>query len=164
METAAAGLHYSHSNTRSEPHLRPAPQVMAMPKILNPLNEARAQTYIFMDTSCVLKLPSHNRDALMWLFLMITNLSGVSSGPSTTLNFSLPPLCHSQLLHLNRDVLLHFSLLCQQWLRFHGHLKVRPKLAAVTKTPEIFTIICLYIQRIKNSLCRASLCQVHTPV
>ena len=28
--TAAAGLHYSHSNTGSEPHLRPMPQLAAM--------------------------------------------------------------------------------------------------------------------------------------
>ena len=27
----AAGLHHSHSNSRSEPHLRPTPQLMAMP-------------------------------------------------------------------------------------------------------------------------------------
>ena len=27
----ATSLHYSHSNTRSKPHLRPAPQLMAMP-------------------------------------------------------------------------------------------------------------------------------------
>ena len=29
--TAAAGLHHSHSNTGSEPHLRPTPQIVAMP-------------------------------------------------------------------------------------------------------------------------------------
>ena len=28
---AAAGLHHSHSNARSEPHLRPSPQLMATP-------------------------------------------------------------------------------------------------------------------------------------
>ena len=28
---AAAGLHHSHSNARSEPHLQPTPQLMAMP-------------------------------------------------------------------------------------------------------------------------------------
>ena len=28
---AAAGLRHSHSNVRSEPHLRPTPQLMAMP-------------------------------------------------------------------------------------------------------------------------------------
>ena len=28
---AAASLHHSHSNARSELHLRPAPQLMAMP-------------------------------------------------------------------------------------------------------------------------------------
>ena len=27
----AASLHHSHSNTRSEPHLRPIPQLTAMP-------------------------------------------------------------------------------------------------------------------------------------
>ena len=27
----AAGLHHSHSNARSEPHLQPTPQLMAMP-------------------------------------------------------------------------------------------------------------------------------------
>ena len=27
----AAGLHHSHSDTRPEPHLRPTPQLMAMP-------------------------------------------------------------------------------------------------------------------------------------
>ena len=26
-----AGLHHSHSNARSKPHLRPTPQLMAMP-------------------------------------------------------------------------------------------------------------------------------------
>ena len=28
---AAAGLHHSHSNVGSEPHLQPTPQLMAMP-------------------------------------------------------------------------------------------------------------------------------------
>ena len=31
MGTVAAGLHHSHSNTRSELHLQPTPQLMAMP-------------------------------------------------------------------------------------------------------------------------------------
>ena len=29
IEAAAAGLHHSYSNTRSEPHLQPTPQLMA---------------------------------------------------------------------------------------------------------------------------------------
>ena len=29
IEATAAGLHHSHSNTRSEPHLPPTPQLMA---------------------------------------------------------------------------------------------------------------------------------------
>ena len=29
----AAALHHSHSNTRSEPHLRPTPQLMATPNL-----------------------------------------------------------------------------------------------------------------------------------
>ena len=39
----AAGLHQSHSKARSEPCLRPTPQLMAT-RILNPLSEARDQT------------------------------------------------------------------------------------------------------------------------
>ena len=31
IRTVAAGLHHSHSNARSEPHLRPTPQLKAMP-------------------------------------------------------------------------------------------------------------------------------------
>ena len=45
-----AGLH--HSNARSEPRLRPTPQLMAC-QILNPLSEARVRTYILMDASQV---------------------------------------------------------------------------------------------------------------
>ena len=48
--TAAAGLHRSHSNLASEPHLRPKPQVMATP-ILNPLRKARDRTFVLMDAS-----------------------------------------------------------------------------------------------------------------
>ena len=32
IEATAAGLHYSHSNTKSEPHLQPTPQLTAMPE------------------------------------------------------------------------------------------------------------------------------------
>ena len=31
IRAAAAGLHHIHSNTRSEPHLLPMPQIAAMP-------------------------------------------------------------------------------------------------------------------------------------
>ena len=31
IEAAAADLHHNHSNTRSEPHLQPTPQLVAMP-------------------------------------------------------------------------------------------------------------------------------------
>ena len=44
----AAGLHHSHSNARSEPHLRPIPQLTAT-RILNPLSEARDRTCVLMD-------------------------------------------------------------------------------------------------------------------
>ena len=37
---AAAGLHHSHGNTRSEPHLRSAPQLVATPD-LDQVSEAR---------------------------------------------------------------------------------------------------------------------------
>ena len=48
--TAAAGLHYSHGNARSEPHLWPTPQLTEMPHP-NALSEARDWTYILMDAS-----------------------------------------------------------------------------------------------------------------
>ena len=41
----AASLHQNHSNTGSELHLQPTPQLMAM---LNPLREARDQTLNLM--------------------------------------------------------------------------------------------------------------------
>ena len=31
IEATAAGLHHSHNNAKSEPRLRPTPQLMAMP-------------------------------------------------------------------------------------------------------------------------------------
>ena len=39
----ASGLHHSHSNARSEPHLRPTPQLRWIP---NTLSEARDQTQV----------------------------------------------------------------------------------------------------------------------
>ena len=42
VEATAAGLHQSHSNARSKPHLKPTPQLTAH-QILNPLSEARDQ-------------------------------------------------------------------------------------------------------------------------
>ena len=48
----AAGLHHSHSNTRSEPHLQPTPQLNAC-RIPNPLREARDRSRVLMDTSWV---------------------------------------------------------------------------------------------------------------
>ena len=66
IRAAAAHLCHSHSNTGSEPHLQPIPQLTAMP-ILNPLNEARDPTHILMDISWVLNLLSHNgNSSLSW--------------------------------------------------------------------------------------------------
>ena len=47
----ASGLHHSHSNARSEPHLWPTPQLTAVLRILNPLSKAR-------DRTCNLTVPS----------------------------------------------------------------------------------------------------------
>jgi len=33
IRAAAAGLHHSHSNKGSKPHLKPAPQLMALPDL-----------------------------------------------------------------------------------------------------------------------------------
>ena len=52
VRAAAASLCHSHSNSRSEPCLRPTPQ-RTQRWILNPLSGARDQTCILMDTSWV---------------------------------------------------------------------------------------------------------------
>ena len=44
-------------------HLQPMPQLAAMP-ILNPLSEAKHCTRIFMDTSGILNLLSHNGNSM----------------------------------------------------------------------------------------------------
>ena len=49
IRAVATGLCHSHSNARSEPHLRPTPRLIA--QIFNPLGEARDLTSVFMDTS-----------------------------------------------------------------------------------------------------------------
>ena len=50
IRDVAAGLHHSHSNTGSEPHLWPAPQLKATLD-LNPLCEVRDWTCVLMDAS-----------------------------------------------------------------------------------------------------------------
>ena len=62
MGALANGLHHSHSNSRSKPHLRPTQQVIAHP-ILNPLSKARDGTHILMDTIWVHNPLSYNGNA-----------------------------------------------------------------------------------------------------
>ena len=52
ITAVAARLGHSHSNTRSEPRLRPTPQPQQC-RILNPLSEAGDRTCILMDPSQV---------------------------------------------------------------------------------------------------------------
>ena len=57
---AAASSRHSHSNIRSESHLQPTPQLVAMP---DPLSGARDQTHILIDTSRVCNLLSHSQNS-----------------------------------------------------------------------------------------------------
>ena len=50
IRAVGAGLHHSHSNGASEPHLQPTLQLTAH-RILNPLSEARDRAYVLMDAS-----------------------------------------------------------------------------------------------------------------
>ena len=52
IRAVAPGLRHSHSNTRSELHLQPTPQLHQR-RILIPLSKARDQTHILMDTSWI---------------------------------------------------------------------------------------------------------------
>ena len=71
--TAAAGLHHSHSNARSEPHLLPTLQLVATPDHLIPPNEARHQTCIVMDTKVLNPL---NHSGNSWDFFLILFSTG----------------------------------------------------------------------------------------
>ena len=59
IRATATGLHHSHSNTRSEPHLWPTPQLAAN-QILNPLSEARDRTTASQTLCPVLNPLNHN--------------------------------------------------------------------------------------------------------
>ena len=69
---AAAGLHHSHSNARSGPHLWFMPEQR---QILNPPSEARDRTCILMDTSLVLNLLSHSGNAFLFFLFTLFILS-----------------------------------------------------------------------------------------
>ena len=69
----AAGLHHSHSNTGSEPHLWPTPQLMAT-QILNPPREARDRTHILMDASRIPNPLSHNGNSWVSTLLCCQSL------------------------------------------------------------------------------------------
>ena len=62
---AAASLHHSHRDARSELNLQPTLQLMAMLDP-NPQIEARGQTHILMDTGQGLNPLSHNRNSPFW--------------------------------------------------------------------------------------------------
>ena len=53
IRAAAAGLHHSHSNVESEPHLQPATKAHGNARSFNPLSKARDQTCVLMDTSLI---------------------------------------------------------------------------------------------------------------
>ena len=48
-ELLLPGLHHSHGNSKSKPHLRPSPKLAATPDP-RPTSEARDRTHILTDT------------------------------------------------------------------------------------------------------------------
>ena len=66
---AASGLHQSHSSARSKLHLRTTPSSRQY-CIFNSLSEARDRTHIFMATSRIHNLLSHNRNSLVNLLIV----------------------------------------------------------------------------------------------
>ena len=66
-ELQLPSLHHSHSNAGSELHLRPTPQLTAMPDP-SPPSEVRDQTHILMDTSQVCNPLSHKRHSFFFFF------------------------------------------------------------------------------------------------
>ena len=65
IRAEAAGLHHSHSNTRSELCLQPTTIAHSNTEFFNPLSEARDQTRGLMDTTLIHNLLNHNGNASM---------------------------------------------------------------------------------------------------
>ena len=96
IRAAAAGLHHSHSNTRSELHLQPTLSSFWQHWILNPLSKARDQTCILLDTSWILNLLSHKGNSKPLPFLTF------QATPSSERIFTVtPPLPTSASLFIH---------------------------------------------------------------
>ena len=72
IRTAAAGLHHSHSNARSELYLHCS---LRQHQILNPLGKARVVTHILMDISWILNLLSHSGNCMEHQFYLRKQLT-----------------------------------------------------------------------------------------
>ena len=77
-QIGAAAAGHSHSNPRSEPHLRRKHNSWQH-QILNPGSKPRDRTRIFMDTSQVRSTLSHKRNSQSNLFVIISSKSHADS-------------------------------------------------------------------------------------
>ena len=93
IRAVATSLCHSHSNARSEPRLQPTPQLMATPRILNPLSEAR-------DRTCNLMVPRRIR--FCWAMM---------GTPQTVISCSPPINGKSEFIY-RKDIFIPTNAIC----------------------------------------------------
>ena len=117
IRAAAAGLHRSHSHTRSEPCLRPTPQL-----------RARDGTHILMDSSQVRNPLSHNGNSLY-------SLVGSVLGLSSFLLFRAAPAAYG-----GSQARGPIGAVAASLQHSHSHIRSKPRLSPtpqLTATPDL---------------------------
>ena len=71
IRASAAGLHHSHSHSKSKPHLGPMLRLVATPDLSPAEQGARDPTHVLMDTRQVLKLPSRSGTSTLSIYVFL---------------------------------------------------------------------------------------------